>query len=170
MTIYPRTTLACALTLGFGLACSGSVDVGDVEELKVVSTPSVPMKSTLKGAGTKTDPYVLTCSTRAMEVGDFTGEVSAWVSCPAGCTSGSLYGTCMYTFDSMVCVAANHSGALPASPYPGGPVKVKSAPGISGGDGYVSSKQGDINSSAWSSYAGSMTFAKMTADACKKGK
>ncbi len=139
------------------LGCSGGVEVGDVEE--------IGGGDSLKGAGTKEDPYVLTCSTKARDVPGLK-DGKAHVNCPSGCTSGSLYGTCSYTFDSAVCVAANHSGALKGKPYPGGKTVAMHAAGIKGGDGYVGSKQGDISSSSWSTYDDSLTFKGMTAGDC----
>ena len=52
-----------------------------------------------------------------MGLSDLGGEVgdSRRVSCPAGCTTGNLWGTDTYTGDSGVCAAAVHAGVVPVS-------------------------------------------------------
>jgi hypothetical protein len=49
--------------------------------------------------------------------GVLTGQVGkTWrVSCPAGCTRGSVWGTDVYTSDSPACAAAIHAGVLTAA-------------------------------------------------------
>jgi hypothetical protein len=76
------------------------------------------------------------------------------VLCPAGCNSGSLWGTDVYTSDSAVCTAAVHAGVI--SLAEGGTVLVSYAPGQ---ESYEGTTQNDITSSSWGSYGGSFSVA-----------
>ena len=67
-------------------------------------------------------------------------------------SSGSVWGSSIYTTDSSICRAAVHAGATTTA---GGDVTVKGAPGCSA---YVGTNQNGINSGAWGSYQGSFYF------------
>jgi len=75
------------------------------------------------------------------------------VYCPPGGSPGSVYGTDVYTDDSSVCTAAVHAGRITLAM--GGTVVVYAQPGM---PGYVPSPRNGVNSSQWSSYAGSFAF------------
>ncbi len=164
---------AFIIPLGFSLACgAGDEDADGTEEGADEGDEEKDggdEDKELEGAGTKDDPYILDCATKARDIATLKDGM-AFVKCPEACTSGSLYGTCTYTYDSAVCVAANHSGALKGSPYPGGLTVATHAPGITEGDGYIASTQGDISSSKWSSYDDSLSFKRMSVADCASDK
>ncbi len=72
-------------------------------------------------------------------------------TCPAQ-TSGSVYGTGIYTTDSNLCRAALHAGAISAS---GGAIKAKRAPGCSK---YVGTAANGVSTTSWGSYGNSFYF------------
>ncbi|XWX02884.1 LCCL domain-containing protein [Aggregatilineales bacterium SYSU G02658] len=78
----------------------------------------------------------------------------AFVACPANCTSGSVWGTDIYTADSSVCRAAAHAGAINAAT--GGRVLVTSLPGQ---DSYAGTERNGITTSSWGSYRASFSVA-----------
>lgn len=68
----------------------------------------------------KTDlsPFIeVKCTTTAREVfkGDIKVGDKARVKCPAKCKKGMIFGTLIYSFDSLACVAAIHSGVTKGS-------------------------------------------------------
>ncbi len=65
---------------------------------------------------------------------------------PLNCTTGSVWGTDMYTTDSSICVAAVHAGVVKEK---GGPVRVKLAPGQGA---YSGSFRNGVTTSQWGSY------------------
>jgi hypothetical protein len=73
-------------------------------------------------------------------------------SCPAGQTAGSVWGSGRYTFDSSVCGAARHAGAIGPS---GGDVLVFTAGSCQSFEG--SSRNG-VTSSNWSAFPNSFAF------------
>lgn len=97
------------------------------------------------------DDGELTCSTPGQDLEGDAGTVLS-VTCPADCTSGSLWGTDTYTDDSSVCTAAIHAGALDEN---GGTVDVFI---LDGQDEYPSSEQNGISSSDWGSWGRSFGF------------
>ena len=102
--------------------------------------------------GAKADaPITLTCSdsinTLGSKVdGDFDG------TCPSGCTTGSVWGTDVYTTDSPICVAAVHAGAIKASA--GGDVHVKV---VAGKSAYKGSTKNGVKTSDWGAFDKSFT-------------
>lgn len=158
-----------AISLGLALACGGGGTPTSTTPPPPPTPPVVaptppevaptPPPVTIAGAGTEADPKQLSCYNKAKDLGAYGHSI--YVMCPAGCTSGSVYGTCTYTADSAVCVAANHAGVLPGAPYPGGVVQVKSAPGMTD---YPMSTNGAISSSHWPQYDTSFVF-----DGCGSG-
>ncbi|HYO87892.1 MAG TPA: LCCL domain-containing protein, partial [Candidatus Limnocylindrales bacterium] len=58
-----------------------------------------------------TGMLVLDCETRADALDLAEGEAMD-VTCPAGCDTGRLWGTDIYTADSTVCWAAQHAGVI----------------------------------------------------------
>ncbi|MCA9840255.1 MAG: hypothetical protein KC422_25315, partial [Trueperaceae bacterium] len=72
--------------------------------------------------------------------------------CSPEAIEGSLWGTSVYTSDSSICKAAQHTGVLAPS---GGMVIVKGAPGQSS---YAASTQYGISSSSYGSYGWSFYF------------
>lgn len=69
------------------------------------------------------------------------------VTCPSGCTSGTIYGTKVYTTDSPICVAAVHAGVIKSDKGGKVTVKVKSGQGS-----YSGSKANGVTSSKWGKY------------------
>jgi hypothetical protein len=61
------------------------------------------------------------CNATLQSLGFEEGDIVR-LTCADGCTSGSVYGTEVYTADSKVCTAGVHAGAIPAT---GGSFKAK---------------------------------------------
>ena len=135
----PVLGLTVALLAGIALAC-GEGEEGPTTE---------PDKPTMEGAGTKDDPYQASCSNYGK---DLEGEVGAsfYVSCPADCTTGSVWGTGPYTRDTRICTAGIHAGAIPTS---GGLDKASIAEGK---DSYEGSEANGVTSREWASYETSL--------------
>lgn len=72
--------------------------------------------------------------------------------CDPQASTGSLWGTSIYTSDSNLCKAAKHSGVIGTS---GGMIVVK---GAQGQDSYLGSNQNDINSASYNRYGWSFYF------------
>lgn len=83
----------------------------------------------------------------------YDGKKSVVVKCPKGCSSGTVYGTDVYTSDSAICVAAVHAGKIEADS--GGEVTVKSVPAESS---YKASKRNGVQSIAWGSWPTAFKF------------
>jgi hypothetical protein len=92
----------------------------------------------------------LTCSQSAQTL---TGDPGAThtVTCPNGCTSGSVWGTSPYSDDSSVCRAAQHAGIISAS---GGTFQVTIAAGLSS---YPAGTANGVTTSSWGSWGRSFT-------------
>lgn len=100
----------------------------------------------------------ITCSTNAQSLsGDPGTEIT--VTCPAGCTSASVWGTGTYSDDSGVCTAAIHAGALTSA---GGTVRIRIAPGESS---YPASTANGVSTSSWGSWGRSFVFIPSSAQA-----
>jgi hypothetical protein len=100
----------------------------------------------------------LTCASTIGALGDdakkgFTG------TCPAGCTSGTVWGTGSYTTDSPICVAAVHAGATTADK--GGTVTVAVSDGLKA---YKGSTKNGIKTSDWGSFDKTFTFSGVKGD------
>lgn len=148
--------LVCvSVVFGFSLAC------GSGEEAAAPSPSPSPVNG-ISGTGTKDDPYILACDTKARDLGS-TDWSSIFIKCPASCSSGSVWGTCDYTFDSSVCRAAIHAGAISAGK--GGMTRADHKPGR---DKYEGSTLNGITSSSWGSYGETLTFGRMDAAPCKR--
>ena len=80
-------------------------------------------------------------------------------TCPAS-TSGSVYGTGIYTTDSNLCRAALHAGAITAA---GGAIKAKRAPGCAK---YVGTAANGVSTTSWGSYGNSFFFDGHGTGAC----
>ena len=74
------------------------------------------------------------------------------VSCPAGCDSGSIWGTEVYTGDSRICRAAQHAGHIDAQGGLVGVVLEKGRPA------YRGSHRHGIQSSDYGKYGSSFRF------------
>ncbi len=94
----------------------------------------------------------ITCNDSVKSLGK-TGAFEA--TCPANCTTGSVWGSQVYTTDSKICKAAIHSGAIPAT---GGEIKVTL---IAGQPSYTGSNQNGITTNKWGSYGQSFTVSKV---------
>lgn len=80
------------------------------------------------------------------------------VTCPPGCdqnTSGTVWGTDVYTDDSSVCAAAVHSGLITVAE--GGTVTITYAPGQ---DSYTGSERGTITTYDYGPWGGSFTLSE----------
>ncbi len=82
-----------------------------------------------------------------------TATMSFSVMCPVNCTSGSVWGTDLYTTDSAICVAAVHAGVIKEK---GGLVKVSLKPGR---PSYQGSFRNGVTTSQWGSYQQSFKVA-----------
>lgn len=80
-------------------------------------------------------------------------DATTLVTCPAGCdaTSGSIWGTEIYTDDSSICLATIHMGLLDET---GGEVVVSY---VKGQDGYTSTELNGIASSEYGSWGASFS-------------
>jgi LCCL domain len=147
--MFTRKLLVPAvLLLGFGLACAG----GSTEEAPADATPAAtPAATTLQGAGTLASPYILSCDNSAKDIVGDPG-LKAHVTCPANCTTGSVWGVNPYTRDSRVCSAAVHSGAIPVT---GGTAEMSV---VAGQSAYEGSASNAVTSRSWGSYDTSFSF------------
>lgn len=75
------------------------------------------------------------------------------VKCPAGCTTGTVWGTDTYTTDSSPCKAAIHAGVLKADK--GGTVKIAIVKGL---DKYSGSERNGVTTSDWNTSWGATAF------------
>ncbi len=75
------------------------------------------------------------------------------VVCPVNCTTGSVWGSGLYTSDSAICVAAVHAGVIKEK---GGMVKVTLKPGL---PSYSGTFQNGVTTGSWGSYQQSFTVA-----------
>jgi hypothetical protein len=106
---------------------------------------------TFKGAKLDDDAVALTCSDSINALANKVGT-DFDATCPGGCTSGSVWGTDVYTTDSPICVAAVHAGATTASG--GGKVHVKV---VGGKSSYKGSTKNGVKTSDWGSFDKSFT-------------
>ncbi len=79
-------------------------------------------------------------------LGKFPGKKTVAVSCPSGCTGGTVYGSGPYTGDSAICVAAVHAGKITKD---GGEVSLHTVPGTSN---YPGSTKNGVGTKSWNSY------------------
>ena len=103
------------------------------------------------GFGTSSSALALTCgqsSIDGVEAGD-----TLTVTCPAGCSAGSIWGTDTYTNDSNICTAAAHAGVIDLAD--GGTFDITYVDGI---ENHPASEQNGISSSSWGSWSLSFTF------------
>ncbi len=112
------------------------------EGATVQAPPPPAHPSGLPGSGVAADPLKLECNTTAPALKLALGT-PLWVTCPADCTTGAVWGTGVYSEDSTVCASAVHSGILPIA---GGTAKITPVAGL---DAYVGSTQNGITSSEW---------------------
>lgn len=68
------------------------------------------------------------------------------VVCPVNCTTGSVWGTDLYTSDSAICVAAVHAGVIKEK---GGRVKVILQPGQ---PAYTGTFRNGVTTNNWGAY------------------
>jgi hypothetical protein len=76
-------------------------------------------------------PFVeVKCSSTAREI--FKGDIKIGdkirIKCPSDCKKGLIYGTIIYSFDSLACLASIHSGVVKANQ--GGMMLLKALPGM----------------------------------------
>ncbi|XP_076807889.1 uncharacterized protein LOC143451316 isoform X2 [Clavelina lepadiformis] len=102
---------------------------------------------------------VITCTTTARDA-RFTSLISFKVTCPSGCvdSSGSLWGSIVYTHDSSICRAAIHDGRLNDS---GGEITVYKQPGQSSNTGV---ERNSVTSSSYGSWGSSFSFRQTIPD------
>lgn len=93
------------------------------------------------------------CTQNAQTLAGDPGTVHT-VTCPAGCTGGSVWGAGVYSDDSAVCLAAVHAGVITAAE--GGAVVVTIAPGQ---EAYPSTTANGVTTSEWGSWSRSFTVA-----------
>ena len=131
------------------LACGGSPETpeaapapADEAAAEPEAKPEAPKE---KPAEKKSQDVVdADCNASLQSLGFKEGEVVK-IKCADGCTSGSVYGTDVYTADSKVCTAGVHAGAIPAE---GGKFKAK----IDGKlPNFKGSSQNGIDSKDWNS-------------------
>ncbi len=127
-----------------------------LEEAAAEAESAAATTTSLEGEGTESAPYVATCWTTSKEIAGEVGT-TAYVKCPADCTTGFVWGTDTYTADSKICVAAIHAGA---STTEGGVVQIEKVAGL--GE-YGGSERNGITSSDWGSYDISFVFAGVEA-------
>jgi cobalamin biosynthesis Co2+ chelatase CbiK len=108
-----------------------------------VATPVVPAATAEPSAPSTV--VALACADTAQGIAGPTGT-TVTVSCPAGCTSGSIWGTDVYTDDSTVCRAAQHAGVITAQ---GGTFNVTI---LDGQSAYRGSTRNGIESMSWGSW------------------
>jgi hypothetical protein len=104
-------------------------------------------------------PQAIECGTAGYDMSD--GDSAfATVTCPAGCdsTSGTIWGTEIYTDDSSICVAALHMGVIDDM---GGEVLVTYADGQSS---YSSSELNGITSSEYGEWGTSFTVSVLESE------
>jgi hypothetical protein len=78
----------------------------------ILSGPLAGMR-TSSGGKTDLSPFVeVKCSSTAREI--FKGDIKVGdkirIKCPANCKKGMIYGTLIYSFDSLACLSSIHSG------------------------------------------------------------
>jgi hypothetical protein len=78
------------------------------------------------------------------------GELSYTCACPAGSTSGTVWGDGPYTADSHLCAAAVHAGVIDEN---GGPILALAKPGR---DSYAASEAHGIQTQNWGAYGTSL--------------
>lgn len=93
----------------------------------------------------------LECGQRTIEGAEIGSSYT--VTCPAGCSQGSVWGTDTYTDDSDICTAAAHAGII--SLEEGGTFDMTYVEGL---DDHPASEQNGIESSSWGSWSISFTF------------
>ncbi len=128
--------------------CCGGTTVEPVE-IPEVPTPEEP---TFEGEGTEAAPFLLECTTPAKELPDKGIDTIFHVQCPAGCKTGFVWGSDIYTTDSKVCVAAIHAGATKEA---GGTAGVMFT---AGEESYSASERNGIATSSWGPYEKSFKF------------
>lgn len=124
-----------AVTVASLLACSG----GDT----TVAPPPPP--APLSGSGTADSPHNADCWTTANDLKRTVGQTD-YVACPAGCTTGMIWGTGRYTPDSKVCVAGVHAGVLVNGGSGTVVVKIEGS-----GANFQGSNANGVESQSWSS-------------------
>lgn len=122
----------------------------DVVEIPEVVTPAVAPVDKPERVPRNT-PVDIDCNTTAKGLPE-TDKNLVIVNCPADCTSGSVWGTDVYTTDSRVCRAAIHAGATQTS---GGRAGVVFEDGR---DSYSGSEANGVTTSDWGSYERSFSF------------
>jgi len=108
-----------------------------------------------------TAPAGNVCPTRFKDIPALSASTTITCTCNASATSaGPLWGTDIYTQDSVICKAAAHAGAIPLS---GGMVTAKAA---SGCKSYEGTTRNGVTSSKWGSYDASFYFPAKGTGAC----
>jgi hypothetical protein len=74
-----------------------------VQSIDPAGRPTSPPPASVAGG-----PVPISCGTQATSI----AGASMRVSCPGGCSGGSIWGTDVYTADSHVCRAAIHAGVI----------------------------------------------------------
>jgi hypothetical protein len=98
-------------------------------------------------------PVPLACDVPATSIGGEPGT-SVVIACPAGCHSGAVWGTGVYSDDSHICVSAVHAGVIDTS---GGVVVVTIQPGQAE---YPASTSNNITSLHWTSWGRSFSVGR----------
>ena len=142
-----RKSILFALLFVISGCCGGTT----VEPVEIPEVPT-PEEPALEGEGTEAAPYKLECTTPAKEIPDTGMDVVFHVKCPAGCKTGFVWGSDIYTTDSKVCVASVHAGATKDA---GGVAKVMFT---AGEQSYSASERNGISTSSWGPYEKSFKF------------
>jgi len=130
---------------------------GQVEVLAVGPAPEVNNNSNNgSGAANFTN---FTCNSTGQDV---QGTVGATVNgtCPAGCGAGAIWGTAVYTDDSNICSAAQHSGAITQANGGSFLLIVTAGQSI-----YPASTQNGITSQEWGEWGRSITLVPLAGGA-----
>ncbi len=86
------------------------------------------------------------CGTKLRDVDIKNKNIGAWflIKCPANCAQGTAWGTDVYTYDSSLCMAAAHAGAITLAK--GGTVKIIVVKGLGK---YAGSERNGVKSNDW---------------------
>jgi len=151
--------ILCALVAVSAFACGSDPEPEPTPAAQPAAKPAA--KPTWTGLGTRTSPFVATCSHNGKQLEGSVGD-SVFVQCPSSCTTGGVWGSGPYTRDSSICTASVHSGVITSA---GGLVVATIAPG---GTDYKSTKAHGVTSHTWSSYDTSLADAAPPSKAAPK--
>jgi hypothetical protein len=99
---------------------------------KTILSGSIAGSRTSSGDKNELNPFIeVKCTSTAREI--FKGDIKVGdkvrIKCPSNCKNGLIYGTLIYSFDSVACMAAIHTGIV--KPNVASMVLLKALPGLS---------------------------------------